>query len=229
MRACEGCRRRKIKCDAATTNTWPCSACIRLKLNCVRPNGFDGAAEAQVYEPPHGHFDAPLQEHQNQQLLAAGPKPPSMYAQQSYQDPGSLYHSVHYTEPQTVAHGLHYAPVHSGLDVPDSRYPTQNAFPTPPLQHSSQAESPEAYQSEYAQQDLADLLGSLKVNEAGTGKRASRLTPTEADLAIQRHISTANYTQRETRSQRSRTRTITRAPCRRSLRVLAREFESHRS
>lgn len=37
MRACEGCRRRKIKCDAATTNTWPCSACIRLKLQCVPP------------------------------------------------------------------------------------------------------------------------------------------------------------------------------------------------
>src|SRR5690554_1448797 len=43
MRACEGCRRRKIKCDAATTNTWPCSACVRLKLQCVRPNGFDGS------------------------------------------------------------------------------------------------------------------------------------------------------------------------------------------
>ncbi|KAI5800545.1 hypothetical protein FPQ18DRAFT_253090 [Pyronema domesticum] len=37
MRACEGCRRRKIKCDAATTNTWPCSACTRLKLHCVPP------------------------------------------------------------------------------------------------------------------------------------------------------------------------------------------------
>src|SRR5438045_6886104 len=37
MRACEGCRRRKIKCDAATTNTWPCSACVRLKLHCIPP------------------------------------------------------------------------------------------------------------------------------------------------------------------------------------------------
>ncbi|KAL9599668.1 MAG: hypothetical protein Q9219_003656 [cf. Caloplaca sp. 3 TL-2023] len=38
MRACEGCRRRKIKCDAATTNTWPCAACVRLKLQCVPPS-----------------------------------------------------------------------------------------------------------------------------------------------------------------------------------------------
>ncbi|KAF2435693.1 hypothetical protein EJ08DRAFT_692270 [Tothia fuscella] len=37
MRACEGCRRRKIKCDAATTNSWPCAACTRLKLNCIPP------------------------------------------------------------------------------------------------------------------------------------------------------------------------------------------------
>ena len=38
MRACEGCRRRKIKCDSATTNTWPCAACTRLKLQCVPPS-----------------------------------------------------------------------------------------------------------------------------------------------------------------------------------------------
>jgi hypothetical protein len=38
MRACEGCRRRKIKCDSATTNTWPCAACTRLKLTCIPPS-----------------------------------------------------------------------------------------------------------------------------------------------------------------------------------------------
>lgn len=44
MRACEGCRRRKIKCDAATTNTWPCASCVRLKLSCLPPTlSFDGS------------------------------------------------------------------------------------------------------------------------------------------------------------------------------------------
>ena len=38
MRACEGCRRRKIKCDAATSNSWPCAACVRLKLTCIPPS-----------------------------------------------------------------------------------------------------------------------------------------------------------------------------------------------
>ena len=61
MRACEGCRRRKIKCDAATTNTWPCSACIRLKLHCVRPNGqYDGSPSDQ-YDPSGAGYDTAAQ------------------------------------------------------------------------------------------------------------------------------------------------------------------------
>lgn len=181
MRACEGCRRRKIKCDAATTNTWPCSACVRLKLHCVKPNGYDGATEPQVYEPPPTQFE-PTSLHtqhaqdgfpqqlrlQEQQLLDHAPKPTSMYAQPSYQDPSALYQSVQYTAPQTVPQNLQYTTVHPSVGAADHRYTNQNTFPTPPLQHESQPDSPETYQSEYAQQDLADLLGSLKVNEAGT-------------------------------------------------------------
>lgn len=56
MRACEGCRRRKIKCDAATTNTWPCSACTRLKLHCVPPTfqyDRDHATSTQVLLDQH--------------------------------------------------------------------------------------------------------------------------------------------------------------------------------
>ena len=38
MRACDGCRKRKIKCDGAIQNgPWPCGACNRLKLKCVPP------------------------------------------------------------------------------------------------------------------------------------------------------------------------------------------------
>ncbi|KAL2184085.1 hypothetical protein L209DRAFT_693527 [Thermothelomyces heterothallicus CBS 203.75] len=180
MRACEGCRRRKIKCDAATTNTWPCSACVRLKLHCVRPNGFD-SSDSQVYEPPQpqievqhtpdgfGQQPPPIQ---SQQLLAHAPKPGALYqSQSSYQDTSGLYHPVQYGEPQPVPHGLHYSPVHhQSVGAVDQQYAAQTAaFPTPPLQHAPNPDSSEeTYQSEYAQQDLADLLGSLKVNEAGT-------------------------------------------------------------
>ena len=38
MRACDGCRKRKIRCDGAVQNgPWPCGACLRLKLKCVPP------------------------------------------------------------------------------------------------------------------------------------------------------------------------------------------------
>ncbi|KAK3116395.1 hypothetical protein LTR53_003259 [Teratosphaeriaceae sp. CCFEE 6253] len=38
MRACDGCRKRKIRCDGALQNgPWPCGACLRLKLKCLPP------------------------------------------------------------------------------------------------------------------------------------------------------------------------------------------------
>lgn len=38
MRACDGCRKRKIRCDGALQNgPWPCGACVRLKLKCIPP------------------------------------------------------------------------------------------------------------------------------------------------------------------------------------------------
>lgn len=182
MRACEGCRRRKIKCDAATTNTWPCSACIRLKLHCVRPNGFDGATDTQVYEPTQQQYDAmaaqdgfrqqaPLQE---QQLMASMSKQPSssLYPPpQGYANPpAALYQS--YPESSNMQQNLHYTDLQPPVNVVDQPYAPQTSFPTPPLQQSSRpGSSPESYQQDpYSQHDLADLLGSLKVNEAGTGK-----------------------------------------------------------
>ncbi|KAL2271243.1 hypothetical protein VTJ83DRAFT_614 [Remersonia thermophila] len=205
MRACEGCRKRKIKCDAATTNTWPCSACIRLKLPCVRPNGFD-SSDATVYEPAPSqppppsasHFDpahAPAGYRQplsvsDQQLLGHAPKqaPPPMYPQQAAYPVGStFYQTVQYGNAQPVPHELQYAPVHHAPPPPppnhhhavgsppvvDQQYTAQTAaaFSTPPIQHSpnpTSSAADETFQSEYAQHDLADLLGSLKVDEAGT-------------------------------------------------------------
>lgn len=39
MRACDGCRKRKIRCDGALQNgPWPCGACVRLKLKCIPPS-----------------------------------------------------------------------------------------------------------------------------------------------------------------------------------------------
>jgi len=185
MRACEGCRRRKIKCDAATTNTWPCSACIRLKLHCVRPNGYDGS---EVYETAPAseptYESTPVQEvfrqhatMPNQQMLAAVPaqKPApatssAMYAPQtqtSFADATALYHQVPYSDP---AANLHYTTVPPQVGLVDSAYAAQPMFPSPPQGQLSQPDSPpDSYSQDSYSGDLADLLGSLRMNEAGTG------------------------------------------------------------
>ncbi|UPK98932.1 hypothetical protein LCI18_009867 [Fusarium solani-melongenae] len=169
MRACEGCRRRKIKCDAATTNTWPCSACIRLKLHCVRPNGFDGANDSTTYDTtPMNPSDQYQQMSMQQQVLNPGPKP--MYATQSaYPDASAApYQAVPYEQQPG---SLHYAAVPAPAPMMEQPYASQNVFPTPPMQpHQAQQQpSPEAYSpGEYQHHDLADLLGTLKVNETGT-------------------------------------------------------------
>lgn len=193
MRACEGCRRRKIKCDAATTNTWPCSACIRLKLHCVRPNGYDGATEPQVFEPTRTDYEAmgvhDFRSHMAMpppHMLAGAADHSSMYAPKaaSYSGPSGLYQHqpMQYADHSPVATGLHYTTVPPSNGVVDhyvspmSHTQTQSQptifHPTP--QHVQQVRPdspPETYSPEqYGQQDLSELLGTLKLNEAGTGK-----------------------------------------------------------
>lgn len=169
MRACEGCRKRKIKCDAVTTNSWPCSACIRLKLPCVKPNGFDGAVDANAYEGSMGPSDQ-YQHAQMQQAMAhpGSSSGPQMYA--AYPEhPASGYQGIPYDTSQAQAQGMHYTNMHPHHGALDQQYAAQNVFPTPPLQHIKAEQSPEGYSPEsYAQQDLSELLGSLKVDEKGT-------------------------------------------------------------
>lgn len=189
MRACEGCRRRKIKCDAATTNTWPCSACIRLKLHCVPPtvsydrdfpNGSQGyQQEAAEYENGSGEEDYHRQVSLQQQQLTGSQKPNAgVYSQIPYSDPVVYQQPMPYTAPQTdqAHHGLNYGNMQPPINVLEGHYQQpQHSFPTPPIQHQpqhqAQPQTPENYQqTQYGEDDLADILGGLKVNAAGTGK-----------------------------------------------------------
>ncbi|RDA82490.1 hypothetical protein CP532_2570 [Ophiocordyceps camponoti-leonardi (nom. inval.)] len=173
MRACEGCRRRKIKCDAATTNTWPCSACIRLKLHCVRPNGYDGASDATATATTYeGMLDASGSFHH------LSMQPPPIIPKQALDPYGPYSDGPDSTALQSMSfeqHNMHYTtvppPVVDRRRRPHPSYTHQHdTFPTPPLQHTSRPDdSPEAYSPDsYQHQDLADLLGTLKVNELGT-------------------------------------------------------------
>jgi hypothetical protein len=72
-------------------------------------------------------------------------------------------------------HNLQYTTIPTP-GVLDHGYSGPSAFPTPPThQVPRQESSPEAQSIDsYQQQDLADLLGGLKVNELGTGMFSSR-------------------------------------------------------
>ena len=64
MRACAACRKRKIKCDAATTNTWPCPACVKQNLDCIPPSaekdgGFDSDTNGPKSAPLPGTSNDP--------------------------------------------------------------------------------------------------------------------------------------------------------------------------
>ncbi|KAI8624232.1 fungal-specific transcription factor domain-containing protein [Xylariaceae sp. FL1651] len=183
MRACEGCRRRKIKCDAATTNTWPCSACIRLKLHCVRPNAqYEGSPEeTQSYEPSRADFEAgqesfrqmAMQQHSPQHMMAGHSKS-TMYAPPpgSYSNHQPVYPLTPYADATSVQQHMPYASVPPSVGVLDQPYASASVFPTQPMQELSAPHSepsPESYHTEqYSQHDLADLLGPLKLDERGT-------------------------------------------------------------
>ncbi|KAI1326964.1 fungal-specific transcription factor domain-containing protein [Xylariaceae sp. FL0255] len=176
MRACEGCRRRKIKCDAATTNTWPCSACVRLKLHCVRPNAqYEGSPDdTQQYEPSKAEFDAGAESFRQMTLpqqMSGHPKP-TMFTSplNAYATHQPVYpQSMSYPDASGVPQHLQYA---SSVGVMDQAYAPASVFPTPPMQTISSPHSegsPEShYTDHYSQHDLADLLGPLKLDERGT-------------------------------------------------------------
>ncbi len=177
MRACEGCRRRKIKCDAATTNTWPCSACIRLKLHCVRPNGqYDGSPTESQYDPPGAAYEPAQQVPDTYRQMAMPPQQPMMGGQPkaagiytthgSYPDHQSVYSSVSYGDTQ---HNPYSAM--PTVNVMDQSYASASMFPTPPVHQQSvhSESSPESYQDHYGQHDISDVLGALKLDEIGTG------------------------------------------------------------
>ena len=184
MRACGGCRRRKIKCDAATTNSWPCSACTRLKLQCDPPTL---GQEREFSGVGYADFDSPTD-----QADIARPRPdfPSqpLTSQSYYSSISSIPHSTQssgYVDTSGAYHAVPYPP----------RIQTQPAVyhdiaPTPPLitgQAYQQVSQP-LYYSSAPQQNVSDpqqtspsveqstaegiseAFGELKIDDVGIGE-----------------------------------------------------------
>src|SRR5579871_3598894 len=141
MRACEGCRRRKIKCDSATTNSWPCAACTRLKLNCVPPtvsyekesstpgvHTFEVRGTNDYPTIPVGTISdyqrpPPMQPQQAQYATIPSTIPTSI--QTAYPDHLPVYQATPYIEPDAGPSPMHYGALQS-QDIH-----TQNIYDSP--------------------------------------------------------------------------------------------------
>ncbi|KAJ5779054.1 hypothetical protein N7457_006774 [Penicillium paradoxum] len=190
MRACNGCRKRKIKCDAATTNTWPCSACTRLKLICVPPTiGQDGeflpdsqgeSLETGGPSSAAGTFPVPPVYRDNNQ--------PTINAVPSY-DQMSMY-SQFVPPPQTQP-SIYNDLRPSQMAMPHQAFQQPQLFAepqTPAIRPSDRNVYIDSDQS--TAENLIDVLGELKIDETGIAPyiRRQRTDRIEPDAPIQDEV-----------------------------------------
>ncbi|ETI25755.1 hypothetical protein G647_02529 [Cladophialophora carrionii CBS 160.54] len=179
MRACEGCRRRKIKCDSATTNTWPCAACVRLKLHCVPPAGgleedAGDIAPANPVDEPRGPrpFSTPSVA-PGQQAQGYAPAAPAFQLTQGDSYAYDTY-VANYQKPSFQAAEQSYG------DFYPAAHPYSGTI-SDPYQDAAQTfrrvqDDEKSYGQEragsspidqFTAEDLMDHLGQLKINDAG--------------------------------------------------------------
>jgi len=188
MRACEGCRRRKIKCDAATTNAWPCAACIRLKLNCVPPTvsyDKDWNATTQTFEleekpleyaapdPEHEYRRASVMSAQHGHLQQMPPSLPPTPVTGTYADGMRMYQTASYVDQQPQEH-MQYAPMAPPQVVQQNiNYTPQQMYSEPPPSAPAMTMTPPATEGSWKHEsasNLTDALGELKIDHDAIGK-----------------------------------------------------------
>ena len=196
MRACENCRRRKIKCDSATTNTWPCAACVRLKLHCVPPaGGLEGDDGTDPVNVSLDSVDA---------TSASFPQQSMPQTQTYQQNPAFQLNPVDSFQYDAYATNYQKAPFEL-LDKPyGNYYPSPQQFPgslNDPYHQPSQLYQPnqpdiQPVRSEragstpsdhYTAEDLMEHLGTLKIGENGVAPylRPDKTTGKEIEAPLQ--------------------------------------------
>lgn len=184
MRACEGCRRRKIKCDAATTNSWPCGACQRLKLQCVPPMvQYDREYSTNPSNPDFAiDFGGSGVGMDNGQNGYGGMRKQSRtgldhsYIKETQDGFGSSSpHSPHHDQLRHLSQTSEMSFVSlgpmDGVDAPPVRFspPYHEQSPPPPPPVSIRQPSEEFAAGEEL---AAQLVGSLQINDTGVGKQS---------------------------------------------------------
>lgn len=193
-RACNGCRRRKIKCDAATTNTWPCSACTRLRLVCIPPSIGQGGdfSHGQMPDVPqqsappslnvtipsvpqqHDHHHHHHQQ-QQQQHISTDPSPSTATSIGSFDPDARAYpQSAYFEQPQDLRHLYPHnvAPPPQTSLLQQSFHPSTAMYsttsPTHPSGYSVDTGTPVNPDSSTAD-ELSGALGELRIDETGIG------------------------------------------------------------
>ena len=180
MRACEGCRRRKIKCDAATTNAWPCGACVRLKQNCVPPtfsydrnqvsssniSGFE-----KVLDFDNSSGDEEDAQHQNASQIFELDS--SIGHQQSrsgpYSDGLGVFQTPPYSERDQSHQDLPYDDITGAPLHVEGPFRDQAPFDSPLGPTLTTSESSSVWNEQYSAAGLSSMLGELKIDESGVG------------------------------------------------------------
>lgn len=172
MRACNGCRKRKIKCDAATTNTWPCSACTRLKLVCVPPTiGQEGefGPEGHDVDPTEtGSSSGQEASHHSFSVSPAyrdGNHAP-MGALPSYDGMGMYSQFVHAPPGQSGMYNDMRSPP---MVIPPQSYQQPPVYPGTQSSSIGTADRGVFVEPESTAENLSEVLGELKIDETGIG------------------------------------------------------------
>lgn len=201
MRACEGCRRRKIKCDAATTNSWPCASCVRLKLQCVPPSlnydrahggggsfsGLEGVLDfdhssASGEDEHYGSYGDASQFYDFGDTTTSVQAPQATYGH----DLGSFATPANVERHQNPQEFSYNAVTSMPMTLPES-YQHPTAFQ--PIEQVPPQPSPDNTtwtQDQCSPADLSEVMGELSIKENGVGtsnsaasRRGSLLTSTK--------------------------------------------------
>ncbi len=180
MRACEGCRRRKIKCDAATTNAWPCAACVRLKLHCVPPTvNYDrthsgsghisGLERVLDFDNSSGSGEDDYGQHVNApQVYELGNPQGQMHVPQTpYNDALGVFHTPPYSD---RAISQHEFSTYEEVPPMPAHFTDHTAFQTSTAPSMAPTGGVAIWPDEQQPVvELSDVMGELKINENGIG------------------------------------------------------------
>ena len=181
MRACEGCRRRKIKCDAVTTDQWPCTSCVRLRSTCSPPtvsNDRIHAAGGQLqglervldFDQSDGSGEDDFSyEASSSQLFEL--QDASAHTQGPYSAGLGAFSTPPFSEKAYSQHELGYDEAQPmSLPLSHSSYNnTQDVYP-PPQSASLPINNGRNWNSEHINAtDLSNLMGGLGIANDGVG------------------------------------------------------------